>query len=157
MTIETTPEAGKAIAALANGDFLRMITAGGNSRRVPAAASFAMFQGGIVDTITNANGTAGRWESGLQMCLVPYSFASVNVDWQAHTGGRRSLETDARSTFPAAFVNDAVAITNIRYQGSVRDLGHINTATRVDLLYWHPTGITGVSVSGTVAAIGFWK
>lgn len=107
------------------------------------------------DVITNDNGTAVRWDSGLQIAYRDLSDTVAMTT--AAAGGFRSASVSA--TLAAAFTSTAfqVVATATINDALVLFANPGGSGSSVDIRWWRATTNASVVVAARIIAIGLWK
>lgn len=121
----------------------------------------AVGQGAIVDVIENSDGTAVRWESGLQ--LVYGSSTGVDATAVRTSGVYRSSATggeQADITWPAAFIDNSVQAAVVAKSGtgvsdSFANIQDADATSAVGRVFNVDSSVTGMTL--TWVAVGMWK
>ena len=124
-------------------------------QKIPLGAS----EGGIAEEVTNANGTAVKFENGLMIC-----FGEVETT-QAITVARGSLfiRYGSTITFPEEFNSAPEVFVNYRSNsGSIDDrefwaTGATPTTTTCPTCLWSPTSVGSATHVVSWNAVGRWK
>jgi hypothetical protein len=122
--------------------------------------ALGMTEGGIVEEVTNSNGTAVKFDTGLMVC-----YHTLTLTYNAVS----NLKTTW--TFPHAFLNDDVVI-DPSFNGSLSagsvtttmlgaHFGNVLSSTQAEIFQNRVNGQTNFSSGNTcgsdVIAIGRWK
>jgi len=117
-------------------------------QKIPLGAS----EGGIAEEVTNANGTAVKFESGLMICKHELSVPAITASF----GTLFRSSSAATWTFPQVFVGDSPSVS-----GNDKNSSQVWGGFSSNLTSATATGVFIQSLSGSrtfvLTAIGRWK